>query len=201
MRPSAGSMVTPKGSLPTGNVRSMEAASAAPGSAALRSNAKPKAAPSCRMWTAITGCGQFPVSSNELASRLVRMAAPVWLRKVVLVHNALQPARSRSAVGVDVADHAVRGAKREVIARGPALPPLGLDAPAAHDLDDGEAPTRDLQQRELPFVPHEACRDQVGEETCHEMTSFHSAARSGRRASASATRARSTRPVPSFSRR
>src|SRR6185503_12765944 len=97
--------------------------------------------------------------------------------------------------------HAVSGAEREVIARGSTFPPFRLNTPAAHDLDDGEAPTRDLQQRELPFVPHEACRDRVGEKTCHEMTSFHSAARSGSRASASATRARSTRPVPSFSRR
>ena len=62
-------------------------------------------------------------------------------------------------------------------------------------------PDDKLQQRELAFIPHEARRDWVGEETCQVITSFHSAARSGRRASASATRARSTRPAPSFSRR
>src|SRR6185503_1702002 len=117
------------------------------------------------------------------------------------VHNALQPARSRPAVGVHVADHSVRGAQRQVVARGSTFPPFRLDAPAAHHFHDREAPTRHLQQRELPFVPHEAFWYRVGEKTCYEMTSFHSAARSGSRASASATRARSTRPAPSFSRR
>src|SRR6266849_8631360 len=132
MRPSDGSIVTPNGSLPTGYVRSMDAASAALGSAALRTNAKASAAPRCRMWTAITGGARPSVSSNELANRLVPMARLCAREARSSVHNALQPARSRAAVGVHVADHAVRGAQREVVPCRPALPPLRLDTPAAH---------------------------------------------------------------------
>src|SRR3979490_929117 len=162
MRPSAGSIVTPNGSLPTLYVRSIEAASAPAGKAALRTKAKPKAAANRRIGPHYRD-DHGRVGSKELASHLVRMAACACLRTSDSVHNALQPARARAAVRVHVADHSVRGAQREVVARRSALPPLRLHPPRAHALDDREAPTRDLQQRELPFVPYEACGDRIGE--------------------------------------
>src|SRR5439155_6591008 len=117
-----------------------------------------------------------------------------------LIEDPLEPPSTRAPVSIDIADQTVGGPEREVIARDAVLPPVRFDAPFAQLFDDGMPMPRDDERDELTLIPDQPRGERFGEQP-HAMTSTHSLARSGSRASGSATRARSTTPGPSFSRR
>src|SRR5207248_4348955 len=138
--PSRGSIVTPNGSVcvpPRSQVRSTLTASAGDGSASDASRARQSTDAIRRM---------CPVK------RLACLAGYASSTGV-LIHHAVQPASTRAPVCVHVADHAIGGAYGEVVARRPALPPLRLHPPAAHDPDHREVTTTAMQQRQPALLP------------------------------------------------
>src|SRR5207253_9993667 len=117
-----------------------------------------------------------------------------------LIHATLQPPGAGASVTIHIAHQTIGRAKREVITHDAVLPPVRLDTPLTHLLDDGVAMSGNDERDKLALIPDQL-RGQRLVEQSHAITSSHSLARSGRRASASATRARSTTPRPSLARR